>query len=111
MEICRHEGIEKDFKNLKRYPAPRESLEAWELLFLAKGLQETPSIDQCHGFGEWKVYKGRVIALRENMGKSKGYRVIFEISATGICTILVFSRHGIYKTEGELIGWIKERLR
>jgi hypothetical protein len=111
MEICRHEGIDHDLKKLKRFISAEESLEAWERLFCLKGLKEMPSVDQCARYGERKIYKARVIALRENFGKSKGYRVIFEMTSSELCTVLVFSRHGIYQTEGELLGLVKERLR
>jgi hypothetical protein len=110
MQICRHDGIEKDFKGLKRFPAPQESLEAWERIFTLKGLREMPSVDQCSGFGDRKIYKARVVPLRENVGRSKGYRVIFELENSDICVVLVFSRHGIYKSEAELIALIKERI-
>jgi hypothetical protein len=109
MEICRHECIDKDFRKLDKFPAPKESLEAWEKLLLLKGIHETPAIDQYSGFGENKIYKGRVVPLKEKFGKSKGYRVIFQISEEKY-KILVFSRHGIYKTENELMKIIKERL-
>jgi len=70
-----------------------------------------PAVDLSAGFGEMKIYKGRVVPLRENVGKSKGYRVIFQITAqNGCCKIIIFSRHGIYKTEQELIELIKERI-
>src|SRR3990167_2109513 len=101
MEIWRHEDIEKDFRKLDRFLTPKESLGAWERLLLLKGIHETPAIDQISGFGENKIYKGRVVPLKENIGKSKGYRVIFQIIAEKY-KILVFSRHGIYKTEREL---------
>lgn len=110
MVILRHDDIEKDFKDLKRFPAPKESLEAWEALFRSKGLRETSGIDPFPGFGSIKIYKGRVVPLSENMGKSKGYRVIFQIIDTECCKIIVFSRHGIYKDEGDLIALIKKRL-
>jgi hypothetical protein len=110
MEIVRHEGIEKDFKDLKRFVAPQESLEAWERLFSLKGINETASIDRCSGFGDRSIYKARVVPLRENIGKSKGYRVIFEFRDPSVCTILIFSRHGIYHTEGDLVALIKKRL-
>lgn len=77
MQICRHDDIVKDFKNLKRFSAPEESLEAWEKLFTLKGIRETPGIDIFPGFGSDKIYKGRVVPLKENFGKSKGYRVVF----------------------------------
>jgi hypothetical protein len=86
------------------------SFDAWERLFCLKGLRETPSIDQIPGFGDRNIYKGRVVPLRENAGKSKGYRVVFELHAESACTVLVFSRHGIYHTEGELLALIKSRL-
>lgn len=110
MEIWRHEDIEKDFRKLNRFPTPQKSLEAWERLLLLKGIHETPAIDQYPGFGENKVYKGRVVPLKENIGKSKGYRVIFQLLDQKY-KILVFSRHGIYKTERELILTIKARLK
>jgi hypothetical protein len=110
MEICRHDDIEKDFRKLDKFPAPKESLEAWEKLLLLKGIHETPGIDQYPGFGENKIYKGRVVPLKEKFGKSKGYRVIFQVIEENY-KILVFSRHGIYKTENELIKTIKERLK
>ena len=110
MEIERQSGIEKDFKRPRGFPAPIDSLEAWERLLLLKGIHETPAIDQVVGFGEDKIYKGRVVPLKENVGKSKGYRVIFQV-IDGKYKILVFSRHGIYKTERELRQIIKERLK
>ena len=110
MQIFRHEDIEKDFKNLKKFPAPEESLEAWERLFYLKGVKETPSVDIFPGFGRCVIYKGRVVPLKENFGKSKGYRVIFRALENGGYTILVFSRHGVYKSEQELINLIKNRL-
>lgn len=110
MEIEWHEYIEKDLKNLRRFPAPLESLEAWERLFILKGLKETPAIDIFSGFGLLKIYKGRVVPLKENLGKSKGYRVIFQMIGGYRCKVVVFSRHGIYKSEKELISLIKKRL-
>lgn len=110
MDVSRHDGIKKDFRDLQRFQAPGESLEAWERLFALKGMRETPAIDTYPGFGPRKIYKGRVIPLKENVGKSKGYRVIFELLDETHCKILVFSRHGIYKSEQELVDCIKERL-
>lgn len=110
METIRHCDIEKDLKSLRRFSAPKESLEAWERLFYLKGIKETPGIEQCPGFGNLKVYKARVVPLKENMGKSQGYRLIFKLLENDICEILVFSRHGIYKTEQELLRLIKTRL-
>ena len=110
MNIIRHKDIEKDLRNLRRYSAPLESLEAWERFFSLKGLGETPGIDRFPGFSEHKIYKGRVVPLRENIGKSKGYRVVFQMIDEENCKILVFSRHGIYKSEQELINLVKERL-
>lgn len=110
MNIVRHDDIEKDLRNLRRFQAPLESLEAWERLFYLKGLGETPAIDPFPGFGERKIYKARVVPLKENVGKSKGYRVIFQMVDEENCNILVFSRHGIYKSEQELINLVKERI-
>lgn len=111
MNIIRHEYIEKDLKKLRRFSAPLESLEAWERFFCLKGLNETPGIDIFSGFGEHKIYKARVVPLRENVGKSKGYRVIFQMINKENYKILIFSRHGIYKTEQELINLVKERIK
>ncbi len=111
MQICRHEDIEKDFKKLRRFSAPEESLNSWERLFCLKGIKETPGIDMFSGFGNEKIYKGRVVPLEENVGKSKGYRVIFQVSDNNDCRILIFSRHGIYRSEQELINIIKHRLK
>ncbi|MDP3764046.1 MAG: hypothetical protein Q8Q95_00285 [bacterium] len=110
MELSRHNDIEKDFRNLRRFPTPQESLEAWERLFCLKGIKETPGIDLFPGFGGLKIYKGRVIPLRENIGKSKGYRVIFQLIKGESYKILVFSRHGIYHNEYDLIRMVKDRL-
>lgn len=110
MEISRHHGVEKDFHSLRRFAAPRESLEAWERLFCLKGIKETPAIDQYPGFGAHKIFKARVVPLRENVGKSKGYRVIFKIHNDGHCIILVFSRHGVYHDEADLIAAVRARL-
>jgi len=110
MEISRHDDVKKDFRALRRSAAPKESLEAWERLFCLKGLRETPAIDSFSGFGARKIFKGRVVPLKENIGKSKGYRVIFEMVDENHCIVLVFSRHGIYRNEAELIALIKERL-
>lgn len=111
MEIFRNEQIEKDLKLLKRFPAPRESLEAWERLFCLKGLRETPTIEPYPGFGQKKIYKARIVPLRENVGKSKGYRLIFETLSENQCVSLIFTRHGIYNTEQELQKIIRERLQ
>src|SRR3989344_2033587 len=110
MELSRHDDLEKDLRNLKRFSTPRESLEAWERLFCLKGLQETPGIDQFPGFGTSKIYKARVVPLKENIGKSKGYRVIIQMISDDCFKILVFSRHGIYHDEKDLIDIIEERL-
>ncbi|MBU1102793.1 hypothetical protein KJ853_04040 [Patescibacteria group bacterium] len=110
MEISRHPDIEKDFRALKRFVAPKESLEAWERLFCLKGLRETPAIDQFPGFGHRKIFKGRIVPLRENVGKSKGHHVVFEIGSEDKCVVLVFSRHGIYHNEAELIALAKDRI-
>lgn len=110
MNLVRHKDIEKDLRNLRRFQAPLESLEAWERLFCLKGLHETPAIDSFPGFGERKIYKARVVPLRENLGKSKGYRVIFQVMDEENYKILVISRHGIYKSEQELINLVKERM-
>ncbi|MBI4114234.1 MAG: hypothetical protein HY445_00130 [Candidatus Niyogibacteria bacterium] len=110
MNIIRHEDIGKDLRNLRRFQAPLESLEAWERFFCLKGLRETPGIDLFHGFGQARVYKARVVPLQENVGKSKGYRAVFQMTDEENCKILVFSRHGIYKSEQELINLVKERI-
>ncbi len=110
MEIIRHDGISSDLKKLKRFAAPADSLEQWERLFSAKGLQQMSGVKPFSGFGQLKIYKGRVLALRENLGKSGGYRVIFQLIKEGCYKILVFSRHGIYHDEKDLIDLIKSRL-
>ena len=110
MTTSRHEDVDKDLRNLRRFPAPLDSLEAWERLFCLKGIKETPAIDSFPGFGQAQIYKGRVVPLRENIGKSKGYRVIFQMFEELHCKIIVFSRHGIYKTEQELINLVRARL-
>ncbi|HEX9722624.1 MAG TPA: hypothetical protein VGA53_05200 [Candidatus Paceibacterota bacterium] len=110
MEISRHPDIEKDFRALRRSAAPQESLEAWERFFCLKGLHETPAIDAFPGFGARKIFKARVVPLGENVGKSKGYRVVFEMVDEDNCVILVFSRHGVYKIEQELINLVRIRL-
>ncbi len=110
MKIICHLEIEKDFKKLKRFLSPKESLESWKRLFSSKGLKETPGIKSYPGFGSAKVYKARVIPLRENCGKSSGYRFIFQLIDDDTCLILLFSRHGLYNNERELINSIKERL-
>ena len=111
MKIIYHQEIKKDFKKLKRFQSPKESLESWERLFSLKGLEETPGIKSYPGFGNTKIYKARVIPLRENCGKSDGYRLIFQLIDDNTCLILLFSRHGLYNSERELINSIKERLK
>ncbi len=110
MDISRHTDIDKDLRCLKRFAAPEESLKAWERLFCLKGLRETPAIDSFPGFGPRQIFKARVVPLRENIGKSKGYRVVFEMRSNDNCLILVFSRHGIYRNEADLIALAKLRL-
>jgi len=110
MKVVRHDDIEKDLRNLRRFTAPLDSLGAWERLFCLKGLRETPAIDTFPGFGERKIYKARVVPLRENVGKSKGYRAVFQMIDDESCKILVFSRHGVYKSEQELINLVKRRI-
>ena len=110
MQLSRHCEIEKDLKKLKRFRAPLESLEAWERLFCSKGLHETPGIKQCPGFGQEKIFKARVIPIKENCGKSDGYRLILKMVFNGSYEVILFSRHGTYKNENELIQIIKSRL-
>ncbi len=110
MQIIRHIDIDKDFKSLKRFPAPQESLEAWERFFIFKGLRETPGIEQYPGFSQLKIYKARVVPLKENCGKSHGYRLIFQDLENGDYKILIFSRHGIYKNEHDFIDLIRLRI-
>lgn len=110
MEITRHFDIEKDFKKLKRYPAPKESLESWERLFSLKGISETPGIKQYPGFGNLKIFKARVIPLKEKCGKSDGYRLVFMAAGDNEYKMLVFSRHTMYNNEKELIKTIKDRI-
>lgn len=110
MEIIRHQGIEKDFKKLKRFPSPKDSLEAWERLFCLKGVNETPGIKIYDKFSDSKIYKARVIPLKENCGKSDGYRIIFQQLENEKFKILVFSRHGIYNNEKDLLKLVKERI-
>lgn len=111
MIIDRHEDLAKDFKKLKRWPAPVKSLEAWERYFCFKGLRETPGIVPYPGFGEAKIYKARVIPLKEKCGKSHGYRLIFKLMADNAILFLLFSRHGVYDGEKELVDIIKKRLK
>jgi len=110
MKIARHSSVENDLKKLKRFAAPEKSLEAWERLFALKGLNETPAIEIYRGFGDRKIYKARVVPLQENLGKSRGYRVLFEVVNKNQIKILIFTRHGIYDSEEELIAIIRERL-
>lgn len=110
MEIVRHPEIEKDLKKLRKFAAPLESLESWERFFLFKGLAETPAIDHVPGFGDKKIYKARVVPLKENISKSHGYRLIFQSLDVDKCKMLVFSRHGVYRNENELIYLIKNRI-
>lgn len=110
METMEHREIVKDIKKLKKkFPAPRESLDSWTMLFGVKGLSETPSIDKYSGFGCHNIYKARVIPKSENIGKSSGYRLIFEIRGN-LCILLCFLRHGFYKKEQDLIRIIKHRI-
>lgn len=113
MEIVHHEDLEKDFKKLKKYPAPKESLESWERLFNLKGIRETPKIDRYPGFGEKEIYKARVVPIKENIGKSSGYGVIFQMIGNpenSNCKILFFYRHEVYKSERDIIWMVKERI-
>ena len=110
MEIIRHGAIEKDLRSLKRFPAPLASLVAWERLFCLKGMRETPGIEHFPGLGVGNIFKARVVPLKENCGKSKGFRLIFRLINNASCQILVFTRHGIYQSEHDLIRLIKERI-
>jgi len=85
-------------------------LEAWERYFCFKGFQETSGIEQYPGFSGAKIYKAKVVPLKENSGKSHGYRLIFKLISDDEILLVVFSRHGVYTDEKELIDIIKERL-
>lgn len=111
MQILDHAELVKDVKKLKRYPSAQASLDAWKRLFEAKGLNETPGIAAYPGFGGAKIFKARVIPLKEQVGKSDGYRLIFQIRSDGAHVIIVFSRHGIYHDERELAALIKQRVQ
>jgi len=109
-ELHRHPDVAGDLKSLRKFPKPDASLESWEMLFCAKGIRGTPGIDRYPGFGEREIYKARVVPLGENMGKSSGYRLIFERLSDDSYCILVFTRHTQYKQERELQQLIRERL-
>ncbi|MCD4705942.1 hypothetical protein K8R61_02575 [bacterium] len=110
MQITYHDEINKDYKNLKRFPSPKKSLEAWERLFCLKGLSETPGIKLYPMFSRHKIYKARIVPLQEKCGKSKGYRLIFQLLENGDFIFLILSRHGIYNNEKDLISLIKKRI-
>lgn len=108
MDVVWHPDIEKDLKHLKRFPTAKKSLEAWERLFIFKGLKEMTGIEgQYPGFGDKQIYKAYVVALQENVGKIKGYRVIFQL-LDDACYILGYVRHPDYQ-EKDLIALIKIR--
>lgn len=109
-EIHRHSGITGDLKRLRKFSRPGASLESWEMLFRAKGFHGVPGIDRYPGFGEREIYKARVIPLGENVGKSSGYRLIFERVSGNTYRAVVFSRHGQYQHERDLQRLIRERL-
>jgi mRNA-degrading endonuclease RelE of RelBE toxin-antitoxin system len=110
MKIVRHKDLRKDLKVLnKKFRGPDESLEAWILLFEAKGLSEITGVEKYPGFGKHDVYKARIVPLKENVGKSGGYRLLFEMREDQ-CILLFYSRHGVYKTEQELINSVKFRI-
>jgi hypothetical protein len=111
MIIERHCDIEGDFRKLKRYPAPEDSLEKWERLFCTKGVHETPAVEEYPGYSGARIFKARVVPLQENVGKSKGYRVIFQMCSDDLCKIVIFTRHTVCRSEAELIEIIKRRLR
>ncbi|MFA5800169.1 MAG: hypothetical protein WC840_04385 [Candidatus Peribacteraceae bacterium] len=79
-------------------------------VFCAKGLRETPGINRYPGFGKREIYKARVVPLGEKLGKSSGYRVIFERRGPAVFCILIFTRHGEYKHEKDLANFIRSRL-
>lgn len=111
--FVRHPSIEKDIKRLgKHYPAPSESLEAWERLAAAVGLNGFAShCARYPGLGAHIVFKARVQALKEKHGKSSAYRLIFRKTDDGEqYEFLVLTRHEEYKNERDLIALVKERL-
>lgn len=108
--VTRHPSIAKDLKNLRRYPQAEKSLDAWERIFCARGLKETPGINRYPGFGEREIYKARVVALGEKSGKAGGYRVIFERRGGTIFCLLILTRHSEYKHEKDLMNLIHARL-
>lgn len=110
MKIIRHQDLQRDMKVLgKKYPTPEESLESWEMLFEIKGLEEMSGLERYPGFGKNIIYKARVIPKKENVGKSSGYRVIFQIK-DGSCVILFFYRHTIQKKETKIGKFIGHRI-
>ncbi len=109
-EIHRHPDIANDLKKLHKFPNPEESLESWERLLCAKGMNGTPGINRYPGFGSREVYKARVVPLGEKVGKSSGYLLIFEHLGEDKYNILVFSRHTQYRHERELQQLIHKRL-
>ncbi len=112
MEIKCHSDIDKDLKNLKKCADPLGSLESWERLFLVKGINETPGIDPYPGFGDKKIYKARVVPLKENRGKSDGYRLVFQLISNDCIKLVAYYRHnaGKLKKESKVMGVVKSRL-
>ena len=111
MIISRHPDVERDIRELnKKYSTPLESLEAWERIFSVKGFEFTPGIDRFPGFGGCNIYKARVAPLKENCGKSSGYRIIFRKCDDGNCIVLFLYRHSTVVNEQEVIDTIRYRL-
>ena len=106
--VVDHDSLESDLKPLlKRYPSARENLEQAERLMAA----EKPLLHQTRfpGFGERKVFKGRIVNSDINRGNSSGYRLVWEDVGEHLRVLHMYA-HSDRKRESDVVATVKSRL-
>ncbi len=110
--IKRHPELAKDLKQLgKKYPSVGQDLVYVERL-LAIG-HSFPHTDAYKGFGARRLFKTRVENTSVSRGKSKGYRLIYEVVVEEDdegCELLLLYDHNAFKAELDVRKELRARL-
>lgn len=112
LTVRRHPYLAKDLKRLgKKHRSVAQDLVYAERLLSAG--QTLPETTPYPGFGQRKVFKTRVINTSIASGKSKGYRLIYELVAAeddnNIELVLLYD-HTTHTDESEVWREIRVRL-
>lgn len=112
MVVRRHPDLARDLKALgRKYRSVAQDLVYAERLLAIR--QSIPETTPYPGFGTHRVYKTRVVNTSIPYGKSKGYRLIYELVAVEeneSLEIVLLYDHTTYPDEAEVQRQVRSRL-